>query len=63
MAPEAWREMAASVQSAEDLPKLPVLRKSELAEWQAARPPFGVTERLGAMLEETALGDLLPRNG
>mmetsp|Transcript_23540 Transcript_23540/g.41600 ORF Transcript_23540/g.41600 Transcript_23540/m.41600 type:complete len:401 (+) Transcript_23540:3910-5112(+) len=29
------------VHSIADLPKLPVLRKSELSEWQKARPPFG----------------------
>ena len=44
VAPEAWRDAAAGVQSAEDLPKLPVLRKSELSEWQKARPPFGGIE-------------------
>ncbi len=44
VAPEAWRAAASSVQSAEDLPKLPVLRKSELSEWQRARPPFGGIE-------------------
>ena len=30
-APDAWRDAAASVQSLSDLPKLPVLRKSELS--------------------------------
>jgi len=40
-APDAWRDAAASVQSLSDLPKLPVLRKSELSAWQKARPPFG----------------------
>ncbi len=29
------------VTSIEDLPKLPVLRKSELVKWQAEKPPFG----------------------
>jgi phenylacetate-CoA ligase len=29
------------VESLEDLAKLPVLRKSQLSEWQAAAPPFG----------------------
>ena len=38
---EAWRAAAASVQSAEDLVKLPVLRKSNLSAWQKATPPFG----------------------
>ena len=41
IAPDDWRAAAAEVQSVEDLPKLPVLRKSDLAEWQKARPPFG----------------------
>ena len=41
VAPEAWRAQAAQVQGVADLPRLPVLRKSELAEWQKARPPFG----------------------
>ncbi|WP_223424139.1 phenylacetate--CoA ligase family protein [Tateyamaria pelophila] len=31
----------AEIHSIEDLVKLPVLRKSELSEWQKARPPFG----------------------
>ena len=44
VAPEAWRAAAAEVRSAEDLPKLPVLRKSELSDWQKARPPFGGIE-------------------
>ncbi len=29
------------IHSIADLPKLPVLRKSDLSEWQKARPPFG----------------------
>ncbi|WP_299727603.1 phenylacetate--CoA ligase family protein [uncultured Tateyamaria sp.] len=41
VAPDAWRATAAAVRDIADLPKLPVLRKSELAEWQKARPPFG----------------------
>jgi phenylacetate-coenzyme A ligase PaaK-like adenylate-forming protein len=41
VAPDAWRAAAAEVQNIADLPKLPVLRKSELSEWQKARPPFG----------------------
>jgi phenylacetate-CoA ligase len=40
-APDDWRNASASVHSLADLPKLPVLRKSELSEWQKARPPFG----------------------
>ncbi|WP_417600827.1 phenylacetate--CoA ligase family protein [Pararhodobacter oceanensis] len=40
-APEGWHEAAAAVHSAEDLPKLPVLRKSDLSSWQKQRPPFG----------------------
>ncbi|PVH29215.1 phenylacetate--CoA ligase family protein [Pararhodobacter oceanensis] len=41
IAPEGWQEAAAQVHSAEDLPKLPVLRKSDLSSWQKQRPPFG----------------------
>ena len=44
VAPEEWRATAAAVQSAEDLVTLPVLRKSDLSEWQKARPPFGGIE-------------------
>ncbi|WP_299873398.1 phenylacetate--CoA ligase family protein [uncultured Sulfitobacter sp.] len=44
VAPDAWRAAAAEVQTAADLVKLPVLRKSELSEWQKARPPFGGIE-------------------
>ncbi|OAN69988.1 AMP-dependent synthetase [Sulfitobacter sp. EhC04] len=40
-APEGWRADAAAVGGPEDLPKLPVLRKSDLSGWQKARPPFG----------------------
>jgi phenylacetate-CoA ligase len=40
-APEDWRAAAAEVQGAEDLPRLPVLRKSDLGKWQKERPPFG----------------------
>ncbi len=38
---EDWRADAAAVGGPEDLPKLPVLRKSDLSGWQKARPPFG----------------------
>lgn len=41
VAPEEWRNAAATVRTAADLPVLPVLRKSDLSEWQKARPPFG----------------------
>lgn len=41
VAPAVWRASAAEVGDVGDLPKLPVLRKSELSEWQKARPPFG----------------------
>lgn len=41
VAPDAWRAAAAEVRDIADLPKLPVLRKSDLAEWQKALPPFG----------------------
>ena len=44
VAPQDWRDTAAEVQSLADLPKLPVLRKSDLVEWQKARPPFGGIE-------------------
>lgn len=40
-APQDWRAEAANVQTAEDLPNLPVLRKSDLSAWQKATPPFG----------------------
>jgi phenylacetate-CoA ligase len=43
-APDDWRAAAAEVRSIADLPKLPVLRKSDLTEWQKARPPFGGIE-------------------
>ena len=41
VAPEGWRDAARGVRSAEDLVKLPVLRKSDLSGWQKQRPPFG----------------------
>jgi len=40
-APTAWREAADAVKSAADLPRLPVLRKSELSAMQKSHPPFG----------------------
>ena len=40
-APADWMDIAASVKSAADLPKLSVLRKSDLSAWQKQRPPFG----------------------
>ncbi len=40
-APEDWKQLAASVHTIEDLANMPVLRKSDLAEWQKAKPPFG----------------------
>lgn len=40
-APAEWMQIAASVKSAADLPKLDVLRKSDLSAWQKQRPPFG----------------------
>jgi len=40
-APEEWLEIAANVKSADDLVRLPVLRKSDLVKWQAVHPPFG----------------------
>lgn len=44
VAPDQWRAAAAEVKSAADLPKLPVLRKSDLTEWQKQQPPFGGIE-------------------
>jgi phenylacetate-CoA ligase len=41
VAPQEWRDAATEVETAADLVKLPVLRKSDLSEWQKARPPFG----------------------
>ena len=40
-APDEWKIIAASVKTLPDLARLPVLRKSDLVEWQAAHPPFG----------------------
>lgn len=40
-APEEWQAAAKEVKSSADLVALPVLRKSDLAAWQKARPPFG----------------------
>lgn len=40
-APQDWKDAAATVRSTADLTSLPVLRKSDLAGWQKARPPFG----------------------
>lgn len=40
-APQDWKDAAATVRSTADLTDLPVLRKSDLAGWQKARPPFG----------------------
>ncbi|NNE53139.1 MAG: phenylacetate--CoA ligase family protein [Sulfitobacter sp.] len=40
-APDDWQAAAAEVRTTADLPKLPVLRKSDLSDWQKARPPFG----------------------
>ena len=36
-----YPEGTKTVTRIEDLPNLPVLRKSQLSEWQASRPPFG----------------------
>ncbi len=44
VAPDEWRASAARVRSADDLAKLPVLRKSDLSAMQKARPPFGGIE-------------------
>jgi len=41
VAPESWRDAAATITGATDLSKLPVLRKSDLSDMQKARPPFG----------------------
>lgn len=41
MAGQEWRDAAAGVKTAADLTHLPVLRKSDLSEWQKATPPFG----------------------
>ncbi len=40
-APEYWSQTAAEIKTVADLAILPVLRKSDLAKWQQARPPFG----------------------
>ena len=41
VAPQDWQSAAKSVETVADLVKLPVLRKSDLSEWQKQRPPFG----------------------
>ncbi|MGV6848631.1 MAG: phenylacetate--CoA ligase family protein [Marinibacterium sp.] len=41
VAPQEWRDAAALIETLDDLPRLPVLRKSDLHAWQQARPPFG----------------------
>jgi len=41
VAADDWRDAAATVTSAADLPRLAVLRKSDLSAMQKARPPFG----------------------
>lgn len=40
-APADWLEAARTVMSLDDLPRLPVLRKSDLGKLQKAQPPFG----------------------
>ena len=40
-APKAWRHAAAEIQCVADLAALPLLRKSQLIDWQIAHPPFG----------------------
>ena len=40
-APKAWRQAAAEIRCVADLATLLVLRKSQLIDWQTARPPFG----------------------
>ncbi|MFK7878511.1 phenylacetate--CoA ligase family protein [Roseobacter sp.] len=40
-APDACRIEAGQVQDLSDLARLPVLRKSDLAQWQTDKPPFG----------------------
>ena len=40
-ASDEWKGMAASVNSLADLQNMPVLRKSDLSQWQKAQPPFG----------------------
>jgi len=40
-APPEWLALAEQIGGVDDLTRLPVLRKSDLAEWQQARPPFG----------------------
>jgi phenylacetate-CoA ligase len=40
-APQEWKAAAGRVSGVEDLPELPVLRKSDLSQWQKDHPPFG----------------------
>ncbi len=40
-APEVWLQAAGEIKTIADLPRLPMLRKSDLIDWQRARPPFG----------------------
>ncbi len=44
VAPDSWRAAAADIQSLDELPTLPLLRKSDLVDWQKVRPPFGGIE-------------------
>ena len=41
VAGESWLASAGRVRSTSDLPEMPILRKSDLADWQRSGPPFG----------------------
>ncbi len=43
-AADSWLATVREVRGLDDLNRLPVLRKSDLVEWQKARPPFGGIE-------------------
>jgi len=40
-ASDEWKGMAASIKSLADLQNMPILRKSDLSQWQKDQPPFG----------------------
>lgn len=41
IASDSWLDSAGKINATKDLPLMPVVRKSDLAEWQRSGPPFG----------------------